>query len=240
VTEVLVPCGGVEEVQKKDLSRGVTVCNVVVAYKEGQMSKFCWNRRCVNKGVDDRRLKMESWKEIGRLVRPGDWAFSLDLEKEYFQWGLKEGFKNFCVFGVGGAIYHFRDMPFRLKAAPRNFSFAAEQVVVLFRKQGVQCTFYIDDLLFLAEAEGEALRIRTKVLGVLHRLGLRVPIKKSLLCHGQLLHHLGFDIRLLHCTLWTPQKTVMAFKELAGELLRSRYQASGGLLARVLGKLGSF
>jgi hypothetical protein len=31
----------------------------------------------------------------------------------------------------------------------------------------------------------------------------------------------------------------MAFKELAAQLLRSRHQVSGGLLARVIGKLGS-
>jgi hypothetical protein len=87
-----------KEVQKKYLLRGATVCNVVVAYKEGQMSRFCWSGRCVNKGVDDRRIKMESWKEIGRLVRQGDWAFSLDLEKGYLQWG----FKTFVFSGWEG------------------------------------------------------------------------------------------------------------------------------------------
>jgi hypothetical protein len=50
----------------------------------------------------------------------------------------------------------------------------------------------------------------------------------------------GLDIRLSDCTLWIPQKKVMAFKELAAQLLHSRYWASGGLLARVVGKLGSF
>jgi hypothetical protein len=75
VTEVLVPCGAVVEVQNKDLPCGATVCNVVVAYKEVQMSRFCWSGRCVNKGVEDRRFKMESWKEIGRLVREGTGLF---------------------------------------------------------------------------------------------------------------------------------------------------------------------
>jgi hypothetical protein len=240
VAEVLVPCGAVEEIQKGDLPRGAMVCNVVVAYKEGQMSRFCWSGRCINKGVDDKKFRMESWREIGRLARPGDWAFSLDLEKGYLQWGLKEEFKNFCVFEVGGSLYRFRVMPFGLKAAPRDFSFAVKRVIALFRKQGIRCTFYIDDLLFLAETQGEALRVRGIVLGVLHRLGLRVSVKKSLLCPGQILQHLGFDICFRDCTLWIPQQKIMAFKDLAAQLLVARYRANGRLLARVIGKLGSF
>jgi hypothetical protein len=43
VTEVLVHCAAVEEVQKKDLLHRVTVCNVAAAYKEVQMSRFCWS-----------------------------------------------------------------------------------------------------------------------------------------------------------------------------------------------------
>jgi hypothetical protein len=78
----------------------------------------------------------------------------LDLEKGYLQWGLKEWFENFCVFGVGEAICRFKVMPFGLKGAPRDFSFAVKRVVAFFRKQGIRCTFYIDDLLFLVESEG--------------------------------------------------------------------------------------
>jgi hypothetical protein len=133
------------------------VCNVLVAYKEGQMSQFCWSRWCVNEGVGNKKLKMGSWREMERVARPGDWVFLLDLEKGYLQWGLKEEFKNFCVLGVWGALYGFRVMPFGFKAAPRDLSVAVKWVIALFRKQGIRCTFYIDDLLFLADTQEEAL-----------------------------------------------------------------------------------
>jgi hypothetical protein len=163
----------------------------------------------------------------------------LDVENGYLQWALKERFKYFCVFGVGEAIYHFRVMPFGLKAVPWDFSCVVKWVVALFRKQGIRCTLYIDDLFFLAESEGEALGFRTKVLGVLHRLGLRVSIKKCLLCPGN------------SCTTWAliyvcwiarcgfHRRKSFPFKNVA-QLLHSRCQASGGPLARVIGKLGSF
>jgi hypothetical protein len=153
VAEMLVPCGAVEDIRKGDVLRDAMVCNVVVAYKEGQMSRFYWSGWCINKGVDDKKFKMESWREIGRLARLGDWAFPLDLEKGYLQWGLKEEFQNFCVFQVGGSLYQYRVMPFGYKA-PRDFSFAVKRVVEHFRKQVIRCTYYIDGLLFLAEMQG--------------------------------------------------------------------------------------
>jgi hypothetical protein len=121
-------------------------------------------------------------------------------------------------------------MPFSLKAAPWDFSFAVKRVIALFRKQGIRSTFYINDLLFLAEIQVEVLQVRGIVLGVLHWLSLRVSIKKSLLCPGQILQHLGFDICLRDCTLWIPQQKIMAFKDLAAQLLLARYRANGRLV----------
>jgi hypothetical protein len=132
--------------QKGDLPARAMVYSVVVAYKEGVLSWFYCSGQCVNKGVDNKKFKMESWQEIGTSARPGYRAFSLDLEKGHLQWDLKETFKNFCVLGVGASLYRFRVMPFGLKA-PWDFSFAVKLVVALFRNQDIQCTFYIDDLL---------------------------------------------------------------------------------------------
>jgi hypothetical protein len=50
------------------------VCNVVVAYKEGQMSRFWWSGRCVNKGGDDKKLTRSSgW----RVAQPSSLTFEI-------------------------------------------------------------------------------------------------------------------------------------------------------------------
>lgn len=82
--------------------------------------------------------------------------------------------------------------------------------------------------------------MRARVLGLLHRLGLRVSRKKSLLEPGQLLLHLGMEIDLRTCRLYVPEKKVMSFKGMAAELLQSASRVEGKALARVVGKLFHF
>ena len=51
-------------------------------------------------------------------------------------------------------------MPFGLASAPRDFSFGFKHVMALFRKRGMRCMFYIDNLLFLASSRQQALSMR--------------------------------------------------------------------------------
>lgn len=86
VCDTLLPIGAVEEVRRETLPTHTIVCNFVIARdKRGQLSRFCWSGRPMNKAVDDKKFKMEVWATISRLVRPGDWVFSLDFKKGYFQ-----------------------------------------------------------------------------------------------------------------------------------------------------------
>jgi hypothetical protein len=148
IEDVLLPVGAIEEVAIETLPTKVVVCNVVVAYKEGRMDRMCWSGKPVNKGLDQKRFRMEAWDTIAALAQEGDWAFSLDLEKGYMQVGLDERMKNFCVFRVGQKVYRYRALPFGLASAPRDFSKMVRKVAAVFRKMGIRVTFFIDDLLF--------------------------------------------------------------------------------------------
>ena len=81
-----------------------------------------------------------------------------------------------------------------LKSAPRHFSSLVKRVCLLFRKVGIRCSFFIGDLDFLADDMAQLIEIRTLVLSVLYRLGLRVSLKKSLLQGGDVIRHLGMDL----------------------------------------------
>lgn len=237
VDNVLLPVGAIERVRLQDLRPDTIVCNVVVAYKNGEMNRFCWSGKPVNKGLRGKRFKMEAWAEIAAMVQPGDWAFSLDLEKGYWQFALADKMKDFCVFRVGDQVYRYKVMPFGLASAPRDFSFAVKRVVALFRARGIRVSFYIDDLIFFVKSRGEAVLVRDVVLGLLHRLGIRVSRKKSLLQPGQLLAHLGLEMDLRSCRLYVPESKVMSFKAIAGELVRHHKCVEGRDVARVVGKL---
>ena len=183
---------------------------------------------------------MECWDTISQIAQKGDWAFSLDLEKGYMHVPLVDKFKNFTCFRVGDSLFRHTVMPFGLASAPRDFSLLVRKVLALFRKQGYRCSFFIDDLIFFAFTRQEAIALRDYVLRILDFLGSRVSKKKSLLEPGQVIAHVGFVLDLRDMRIFVPEKKILKMKELAIEVIKHHQQVPGRLLARLLGKLGSF
>jgi len=236
-----IPAGSVEEVAREELPRGAVVCNVVVAYKNGEMSRLCWSGKPMNRASDKQKFRMESWLEILQLAEPGDWMFSLDFEKGYQQVPLKAAFKNFTLFALRGKTYRHRVLPFGLSSGPKDFSQIVRKVLAILRKRGVRCAFYIDDLIFFARSRDEARRLRGEVLRLLHRLNLRVSVRKSLLEPGQRIEHLGFELCTASMAVYVPAQKVVRYKRLAEAVLQHcRQPQPGREVARVIGKLQSF
>jgi hypothetical protein len=73
------------------------VCNTVVAYRNGVMDRICWAGGPMNEGVQTDSFRMENVAVVLRLLRPGDFMFSFDLKKGYFQVPLKPEFQKFAL-----------------------------------------------------------------------------------------------------------------------------------------------
>jgi hypothetical protein len=54
------------------------VCNTVVAYRNGLMDRICWAGGPMNEGVSADKFRMENIAVVSRLLRKGDYMFSLD------------------------------------------------------------------------------------------------------------------------------------------------------------------
>ena len=220
---------------------GIRVCNVVVAYRGGKMDRICWAGGTINEAVKGQSFRMESLLTVVRMMRPGDYMFSFDLKKGYFQVPLKENFKQFTYMRIGDRFYKWNVLMFGLASAPRDFSLIIKKVMGILRMQGIRCCFYIDDIIFFASSMQEACRVRESALELFHTLGFHVSWAKSLLKPGQLIRHLGMDLSSVDVSVWVPEDKVMRLKQLAGDLLqRSVSTVSGREVATVVGILGSF
>ena len=134
----------------------------------------------------------------------------------------------------------YKVMPFGLACA-KHFSFIIKRILAIFRKRGIRCTFYLDDIIFLARSRAEALGQRCFVLDMLYRLGLRVSINKSLLDPGQLIRHLGLDACTLQGSIWVPEDKVLHFKQLAKTMLEHcRQPVAAREAARAVGTRQAF
>lgn len=233
-----VASGAVQEIDIQDKHPRAVVCNVVVAYRDGQMERLCWSGVSVNEGVDDASFRMEQMKHVLELVEPGDFAWSLDFKKGFHQVPLDQT-RDFLVFRLGDRIFRWNVLPMGLKSAPKDFSSIVKQVLKIFRNRGIRCCFYIDDIIFLARSMEEALWQRDFVLGVLLELGFGVSLEKSLLNPGQLIKHLGFDVCTSNCTIWVLPKKVERIRDLVHEVLGNLSRTTGYTLSKLLGLLRS-
>lgn len=238
-----VPMGMVQPIRADEVHHQAVVCNLLVAYRNGQMDRVVWSGKPVNDGVDDASFKMEQLQHIMAMAQPGDVAFSLDFEKGFYQFGLKRGLSHLLVFMHNGKYYRWLVLPMGLKSAPRDFSWVVKRILRLFRKRGIRCAFFIDDLIFLARSYDELYKIRKFVLDTLYRLGFRVSLRKSLLSGGDLIRHLGFDLCFADCSLWIPTDKIMVLKAACADLLgRSGPTGSitGREVAQIVGRIQSF
>jgi Reverse transcriptase (RNA-dependent DNA polymerase) len=230
--------GALDEVNKP--ARDVLVCNVVVAYRSGKMDRVCWAGNAINEGVTANPFKMESLRSVARLMQPGDWMFSFDLKKGYFQIPLKPAFKEFTYMRIGEKYYRWNVLMFGLASAPKDFSFIIKKVLGLLRKQGIRCSFFIDDIIFFARSERDAERLRLVALDLFYKLGFRVSWPKSLLRPGRIIRHLGLDVCSTDGSIWAPEDKVMRLKQLAAELLQTCTQPCvGRAVATFVGVLGA-
>ena len=237
ITEWLV-MGCCEEVARDKVHHKAVQCNLLVAYRNGCMERVCWSGKSVNLGVDDKSFKMETLEDIMGMSRPGDKAFSLDFEKGFYQFRLASGLSQLLYFRHAGKTYRWLVLPMGLKSAPRDFSKLIKRVLLLFRKMGIRCSFFIDDLIFLGSSEEELLHIRFLVLTTLYRLGLRVSLKKSLLNGGDIIKHLGMDLDFVSCAVWIPECKVAAMKKMCVDMLTHHTQGvSARKIASLVGKL---
>jgi hypothetical protein len=79
---------------------------------------------------------MESLQEVVRLMQVGDWMFSFDLKKGYFQVPLKREFREFTYMRIGEEYFRWNVLMFGLSAAPKDFSFIIKKVLGLVAQAG--------------------------------------------------------------------------------------------------------
>lgn len=186
--------GAISEISRAEVHPRARLCNLIVAYRGRVMERACWSGVSVNEGVEDSSFRMEQLKHALDLVQEGDWAFSLDFQKGFHQVPLDKGTREFLLFRVADRVFRWNVLPMGLKSAPKHFSAVVKQVLKLFRRRGIRCSYFIDDCIFFARSKAEALKLREYVLNTLRELNFRVSLKKSLLNPGQLITHLGFDV----------------------------------------------
>lgn len=141
---------------------------------------------------------MDSVTTAARLLRPGDYCFTIDMWSGYHQLALQENLRPFACFKwrlpeeEEDQYYQWQVVPFGLNVAPRVYTEVMAKLFTLWRIKGYRCSAYIDDGIWAAESRELACKMRDDVLTDLQRFGLVINRKKAHLRPAQAVRFLGY------------------------------------------------
>ena len=153
--------------------------------------RFCIDLRKVNdETVKDRYLLPRIDETVDALS--GSKFFStMDVDRAFWQVGLKEEHKCKTAFAVDGQLWEFNVMPFGASNAPATFQRLMDRVL-----RGLtwhQCIVYIDDVLVFAKSFSAHLANLDLVLTRIRDAGLKLKPSKCKFADNRV-DYLGFSI----------------------------------------------
>ena len=225
-------------VVKVDPIPGQFVSNFFLVAKKSSGMRPVINLKKLNKFSAREHFKMEHILTILPLLHEGCFMTSLDLKDAYFSIPMSDSDRKYLRFLWRDVLYEFQCLCFGLSPAPFYFTKVMKPVFSRLRKEGVLCSYYIDDSIFLDGNSDSLCRSTYKARGLLSSLGFTVNEKKSSLEPSTRITHLGFVIDSVQMKLFLPDEKVVRLKSACSMLLK-KHVVSLRLLASVIGLIVS-
>ena len=215
---------------------GQFVSNIfLVAKKSGGMQPAI-NLKRLNDFLATEHFKMEYILTILPLLHKGCSMVSLDLKDAYFSIPMAQSDRKYVRFLWRKVLYEFQCLC-GLSPAPFYFTKVMKPVFSQLRREGVLCSYYIDDSIYV---DGDSATLQRKLLrarNLLSSLGFTINEKKSSLQPSTRIMHLGFIIDTLQMKLFLPDDK--ARLQTACSMLLRKARVSLRHLASVIGLIVS-
>lgn len=153
--------------------------------------RFILNLKRLNKYILAPHFKMENWKTVVRLISPGDFLASVDLEDAYLLVPIHQEHRKYLRFRFQDQIYQFTALPFGLASAPYIFTKILKPVLSTLRERGFLSVVYLDDFLLIAPSRQDCQKNITATINLLQSLGFLINKNKSVLVPSKSCRFLG-------------------------------------------------
>ena len=163
--EDLLRKDAIEMVPLQEINCGFYSTFFLVPKKNGKMRPVI-NLRPLNKYLRKTHFKMDTLSKVLNLVKPKDWAISLDLSDAYLHVPIFLKHRKFLRFCVNKKCYQFKALCFGPTSAPRVFTKIVAVVAEHLREQNVRQASYLDDWLALNQIRKYLLQDRAKCLNL--------------------------------------------------------------------------
>ena len=187
----------IEKVPPNERGCGFYSTFFLVPKKNGKMRPVI-NLRPLNRYLKKEHFKMDTLKKVINLVKPNDWAISLDLSDAYLHIPIFQKHRKYLRFCIAGQCWQWKCLCFGPSTAPRVFSKVISVIAAHLRAQNIRLASYLDDWLALNQLKRLLLQDREKCLNLLVALGFIINKEKSELIPKQEIVYIGgaFHLKL--------------------------------------------
>ena len=177
------------------------------------------NLKGLNLHLEKIHFKMEHLPSILPLISPGTLMTSIDLTDAYFSLPIAKKSRKYLRFQWRDMLLEFQCLCFGLSLAPYYFTKVMKPVFSQLRREGISCTFYLDDSLYLSRSYDEAKINTQRAITLLESLGFTINHAKSHLEPTVEITHLGFKINSVSQIISLPDEKVAKILTSCNELL---------------------
>ena len=121
------------------------------------------NLRPLNRYLKKTHFKIDTLNKVINLVKPKDWAISIDLRDAYLHVPLFPKHRQYLRFCIQGRCYQWKTLCFGPTSAPRVFTKIVSVVAAILRAQSIRVAIYLDDWLVVNQNKQHLILDRGKM-----------------------------------------------------------------------------
>jgi hypothetical protein len=215
--------------------RGQCVSPLSIGEREGE-KRAVVDFKKMNEYIVERKFKQETFKEVRKVVREGDWMVKIDFKRAFHAIAVKENFRKFLRIQWKGELLEFQSMPLGLAVSPAYFHTVMEAMAQHLRRKGVTLLYSVDDWVIVGRTKGEAEEKAQNAIEEIDRLGLTINRKKSIREAVQKVIYLGIEIDTKRNKVRIPVEKVKNLRKAVRKMMKEE-EASARDVKRIIGKM---
>ena len=225
-------------ISKCSPKEGQFLSEIFLTPKPDGSYRLILNLKRFNKFVEYNHFKLEDWRTATKLIFKNCVMCKIDLKEAYYLVSVAKSHRKFLRFRFKEELIEFNCLPFGLSSAPRVFTKIMKPVIRYFRKLGIICVIYLDDILIIASDFKKCKSDVRLIITFLEKLGFIINYKKSILNPSIEIQYLGFIFNSVEMTIEIPEDKKQKIKlKLQNFLVKSKCKIQE--LAELLGLLTS-
>ena len=186
--------------------------NLVIRSKKDGSYRTNLNLKKLNQDCETTHFKMESIKQVIRMIKLNMHLASLDIKDAFYTVPIYEPHRKYLKFMWLNKAYQFIVMPNGYVDDMRVFNKILKPLFCWLREQGFASVVYVDDNLLAGETYQECCDNICATNSLLQNLGFTIHTKKSFVPSQEIIFS-GFVINTQHVTITQMRKKVKINEE---------------------------